>query len=585
MATTIQIKRSANVAAPATTDLLEGELAYSYDKSNNGDQAKLYIEVQDSGGGEVIHTIGGKYYTSKVDAATSANTISTLVARDSLGNFSANTITANSFIGNITAAQANKLTTARYINLSGDLQGNVLFDGTTNVTIVANVISNSVTLGTDTIGDYVANLTAGTGITLSGQAGETSNITVALSASGVTANTYGSTTVVPVITVDTYGRVTSAANATIAHGLNIYGNTGVIAVSTNGTGGITLDGNAGIITNASSDRVTFDLRTSGVTANTYGGATNIPVFTVDTYGRVTSAANVAISTSFNLAADSGSSDTFNSGDTLRVAGGGGISTAVTDNTITVTNLGVTGVATGYGLSTSAANGSITLNNTGVTKLTAGTGVGVDTSSGNVTITNLGVTSLTGTANEVEVNSANGAITIGLPDNVTIGNTLTVTGDFIVLGNATTLNTATLTVEDPLVKFGNANPSDALDIGFFGEYVNSGTKFAGLFRDASDSGKFKLFNDLTSNPTGNVVTVADYTVATLVSNLSGGTVSGLTANIAVGDGGTGRGILTTNSILYGAGTSQVGLAAGTSGQVLQINGSGVPTFGGIDGGTY
>jgi hypothetical protein len=457
MATTIQIKRSPNVTAATTTDLLEGELAYSYDKSNNGANAKLYIEVQDSGGGEVIHTIGGKYYTTRVDAATSANTVSTLVARDSLGNFSANTITANSFVGNIVATSAQSLSTARRINLSGDLEGNVLFDGTTDVTIVANVINNSVTLGTDTIGDYVANLTAGSGITLTNAGGESANVTVALS-------------------------------------------------------------------------------TSGVSASTYGGATNIPVFTVDTFGRVTSAANVSISTSFNLAADTGTADTFNSGDTLRVAGGTGISTAVTDNTITVTNLGVT--------------------------------------------------SLTGTANEVEVSSANGAITIGLPNDVTIGNTLTVTGDLIVLGNATTLNTATLTVEDPLVKFGNANPSDSLDIGFFGEYVNSGTKFAGLFRDASDSGKFKLFNDLTTSPTGNVVTVADYTVATLVSNLTGGTVSGLTANIAVGDGGTGRNTFTTNGILYGntAGALKV-TSAGTYGQVLQAGSDGTPVYGGIDGGTY
>ena len=457
MATTIQIKRSANVAAPATTDLLEGELAYSYDKSNNGANAKLYIEVQDSGGGEVIHTIGGKYYTSRVDAATSANTISTLVARDSLGNFTANTITANSFVGDITAAQANKLTTARYINLSGDLQGNVLFDGTTNVTIVANVISNSVTLGTDTTGDYVANLTSGSGITLTGQAGESSNITVALS-------------------------------------------------------------------------------TSGVSASTYGGTTNIPVLTIDTFGRITSAANAAISTSFSLAANSGTTDTFNSGDTLRIAGSTGINTVVSDNTISIVNTGVT--------------------------------------------------SLTGTANEVEVNSANGAITIGLPNDVTIGNNLTVSGDLIVLGNATTLNTATLTVEDPLVKFGNANPSDALDIGFFGEYVNSGTKFAGLFRDASDSGKFKLFNDLTTSPTGNVVSVADYTIASLVANLTGGTVSGLSANIAVGDGGTGRGTFTTNGILFGNATGALKVtAAGTYGQVLQAGSDGTPVYGGIDGGTY
>ena len=510
MATTIQIKRSGNVAAPATTDLLEGELAYSYDKSNNGDQAKLYIEVQDSSGNEYIHTIGGKYYTSKVDAATSANTASTIVSRDAFGNFTANTITANSFVGNIVgtingvASSAQKLETARRINLGGDLQGNVLFDGTQDVTIFANVISNSVTLGTDTIGDYVANLTAGTGVTLTNVGGESANITVALSTSGVTANTYGGTTSVPVITIDTYGRVTSAANATIAHGFNIYGNSGVIAVATDGSGSIELTGGAGITSNAGGTKVQFDLRTSGVSASTYGGTTNIPVFTVDTYGRVTSASNVAVSTSFTLAGNSGTPDTLSGGDTLRITGDTGINT----------------------------------------------------------------------------------VTIGLPNNVTIGNNLTVTGDLFVLGNATTLNTATLTVDDPLVKFGNANPSDILDIGFVGEYTSSGTKYAGLFRDASASGKFKLFKDLTTDPTTNVVDTSSYTIATLVSNLTGGTVSGLTANINVGDGGTGRGTFTTNGVLFGNATGALKVtAAGTAGQILQVGNDGVPLFASVDGGTY
>ena len=542
MATTIQIKRSGNVAAPATTDLLEGELAYSYDKSNNGDQAKLYIEVQDSSGNESIHTIGGKYYTSKVDAATNLSTGSTIVSRDSAGDFSANAITATTFYGNIVgtingvASSAQKLETARRINLGGDLQGNVLFDGTQDVTIFANVISNSVTLGTDTIGDYVANLTAGTGVTLTNVGGESANITVALSTSGVTANTYGGTTSVPVITIDTYGRVTSAANATIAHGFNIYGNSGVIAVATDGSGSIELTGGAGITSNAGGTKVQFDLRTSGVSASTYGGTTNIPVFTVDTYGRVTSASNVAVSTSFTLAGNSGTPDTLSGGDTLRITGDTGINTVVSDNTISIFNTGVT--------------------------------------------------SLTGTANEVEVSSSNAAITIGLPDNVTIGNNLTVTGDLFVLGNATTLNTATLAVEDPLVKFGNANPSDILDIGFFGEYTSSGTKYAGLFRDASDSGKFKLFKDLTTDPTSNVVDTSSYTIATLVSNLTGGTVSGLTANINVGDGGTGRGTFTTNGILFGNATGALKVtAAGTAGQILQVGNDGVPLFASVDGGTY
>ena len=46
----------------------------------------------------------------------------------------------------------------------------------------------------------------------------------------------------------------------------------------------------------------------------------------------------------------------------------------------------------------------------------------------------GVTSLVATANETTVSGATGAVTIGLPDDVTIGGDLTVTGDVAVNGN-------------------------------------------------------------------------------------------------------------------------------------------------------
>ena len=75
-------------------------------------------------------------------------------------------------------------------------------------------------------------------------------------------------------------------------------------------------------------------------------------------------------------------------------------------------------------------------------------------------TNL-VTGLTGTANEIAVsNSGVGAVTLSLPANVTISNNLTVTGDLVVNGNTTTLNTATLVVEDKNVVLANvATPTD------------------------------------------------------------------------------------------------------------------------------
>ena len=108
----------------------------------------------------------------------------------------------------------------------------------------------------------------------------------------------------------------------------------------------------------------------------------------------------------------------------------------------------------------------------------------------------------------------------------------------------------------------------------------------MFRDASDTGKFKLFNDLTTDPTSNVIDTASYTIASLVANLTGGTVSGLTANIAVGDGGTGRGTFTNNGILFGNATGALRVtAAGTYGQVLQAGSDGTPVYASIDGGTY
>jgi hypothetical protein len=84
---------------------------------------------------------------------------------------------------------------------------------------------------------------------------------------------------------------------------------------------------------------------------------------------------------------------------------------------------------------------------------SGAGISVTGSGGEgstLTIENTGVTSLSGTTNEVTVSASAGSITIGLPDDVTIGGDLTVTGNLTVSGSVTTLNTETLLVEDNLV---------------------------------------------------------------------------------------------------------------------------------------
>jgi len=812
MATTIQIKRSANVAAPVIGDLLEGELAYSQDASNSGAGAKLYIESLDSGSNPVVHAIGGKYYTDLVDGATNNNTASTIVRRNASGSFNANVITATTFVGNISgavtsaviAATANALTTPRNIGLAGDLTGNVNFDGSQNVTLTATIAPDSVALGTDTTGNYLANVIPGTGLTGSGFGTEGATPTLTLATSGVSATTYGGTTQIPVLTVDTFGRITSAANVTLTSGVSsVNGRTGAVtglaetANSLSQFASTTSAQLAGVISDETgSGNVVFSNSPTLVTpalgtpsSATLTNATGLPISTgvsglgtgvatflatpssanlasaltdesgsstvaftnsptlitpnigTPSYAVLTSATGLPVSTgisglgagiatflatpsSSNLAAamtnESGSnvlvfSDsptliTPNLGTpsviTLTNATGLPVSTGISGlgtgvatflgQTPTSANLAtlitdetgsgalvfattptlvtpVLGLATGTSVMLSANIGaaagnvsgnftagnfqtagnvnaaaiSLTGNSTAgnfqstgnvnvaaglVTgSLTAGTlqtsgnvnsqnelvngslTAGTIQTSGNVNANNLRVvtnsslgtvvsgtwnggsisttytdakvTSITGTANQVAASSSTGAITLSLPNDVIIPNNLTVTGDLIVQGTAVTMNTATVVVEDPLVKFGNANPSDTFSIGFYGQYTSGGTKYTGLYRDTSD-GKYRLFNALATDPTTNSISAAGVTIATLVANLSGGTVSGLTANIAVGDGGTGVGTFTTNGILYGNATGSLKVtSAGTSGQVLQVNASGVPIFAGLDGGTY
>ena len=149
--------------------------------------------------------------------ATSSNTISTLVFRDASGNFAAGTITA-ALTGNATSAD--KWSAARTITLNGDLGGSVTFDGSTNVTLTATIQANSVDLGSDTTGNYVAS-GATTGFGLSGSANsETATFTVGINS---TSSNTTSTVVyrdgsgnfsANVVTADVVGTASSANDLT-----------------------------------------------------------------------------------------------------------------------------------------------------------------------------------------------------------------------------------------------------------------------------------------------------------------------------------------------------------------------------------
>ncbi len=118
-------------------------------------------------------------------------------------------------------------------------------------------------------------------------------------------------------------------------------------------------------------------------------------------------------------------------------------------------------------------------------------------------------------------------------NTTIGGNLTVTGDYTVNGDTTIIDTATLSVEDPLIVLASGNnAADSVDIGLYGLYDTSGSQdlYSGLFRDASDSGKWKLFKDNQAAPTTTVNTSGTgYATGTLVATLEGNVTGAVTGN--------------------------------------------------------
>jgi hypothetical protein len=275
-----------------------------------------------------------------------------------------------------------------------------------------------------------------------------------------------------------------------------------IGLAGDATGNVSFDGSTNVT-------LTVELTNTGVVANTYGGATQIPTFVVDEDGRITSAANVSISTSFGIAGDSGTG-TVAGGETLTIVGRDGITTVAVD-----------------------ANNSILVDVDNTVVRTSGT--------------------------------------------QTINGDVAITGNLIITGNTITQDVENITTKDSLIELAANNVSDALDIGFFGQYNDGTTKYTTLIRDASDSGIYKLLTAGSEKPSaGNTVNTAAFTRATLDANFTGGTVSGLSAAISIADGGTNANSFSAGLITYFDGTKLNSLAnTGTAG--TYANASHVPVI--------
>ena len=169
-------------------------------------------------------------------------------------------VQASTFYGALSgnATTATTLQTARTIQLSGDVAGSVSFDGSGDVNISTTIQANSVALGTDTTGNYVATIAdaGNSNISVTNSGTETAAVTLDLTTTGVTSGSYGSATAIPTFTVDSYGRLTAAGSQNIATTLNITDGTtneGIALL----TETLTIEGGTAITSTVSTNKVTI----------------------------------------------------------------------------------------------------------------------------------------------------------------------------------------------------------------------------------------------------------------------------------------------------------------------------------------
>lgn len=229
---------------------------------------------------------------------------------------------------------------------------------------------------------------------------------------------------------------------------------------------------------AASALVTTGTVTTGTWSSSFGDALIQDI--ADVSGTATSADQVLVSTGSGTFA-------LESGATLRTSLG--VDPAGTDNSTNVTLAGSLDYLTLSGQQITRGAIVLTTDVSGTLPVGNG-GTGATTLGDNRVLTGAGSSAISAEANMTFDGS-----TLAVTGDVNI------TGDLSVAGNTTITDTTTVSVEDSLLKLASNNTNtDTVDIGFYGVYVDSGTKYSGIIRDASDgTGVFKVWGGLTSEP--------------------------------------------------------------------------------------
>lgn len=301
------------------------------------------------------------------------------------------------------------------------------------------------------------------------------------------------------------------------------------------------------ITGDATWQVTFDgssnvtsaltLANTGVTAGTYGSATAIPTFTVDSKGRLTAAGTVSVATVLNIAGDTGTDGISLLSDTFTVTGGDGVTTTVGTNAVTI-------------------DADATIARRADTHYIGTTAVALNRTSANLALT--GITSITlpgstsGTAQIIPTAAAGTGTVITLPAS---------SGTVALTNNKLSVFAATTSAELAGV-ISDETGSGAL------VFATSPTLVTPTLGVASATSINKV--SITAPATGSTLTIADGKTLTVSNTL---TFTGTDASsVAFGAGGTV--VYTSNKLSALSATTSAELA----GVISDETGTGVLVFG-------